>query len=105
MRLDVYRSCSRGEKRDVLNAYWRSSTQPTPRIKEAALQYGPYAIVCLAIVVLEVVPLLIVSIARGFAWSWIVGGFEALNLLSLWWAVVRLRALKSLPESPTAIVA
>ena len=80
----------------MLNAFWRSSGHPSSRINEAALQYGPFAALCLFIVVLEVVPLLAVSIDRGYAWSWLFGAFEAGILLSLWWCVVRLRALQSL---------
>ena len=96
MQLDVYRSCSRQEKREVLNAFWRSSSHPSSRINQAALQYGPFAAWCLFVVVLEVVPLLAVSINRGYVWSWLFGAFEAVALLSLWWSVVRLRALQLL---------
>ena len=95
MQLDVYRSCSRQEKREVLNTFWRSSSHESSRINEAALQYGPYAAACLFVIILEVVPLLAVSIRRGYAWSWLAVALEAVTVLSLWWSVVRLRALKS----------
>ena len=95
MPLDVYRSCSRQEKRDVLNAFWRSSSHASTRINDAARQYGPYAAACLVVIVVELVPLLAVSIQRAYAWSWLVAAFEALSVLSLWWSVVRLRALRS----------
>ena len=80
----------------MLNAFWRPARHPSTRINEAALQYGPYAAACLFVIVLEVVPLLAVSIRRGYAWSWCAVALEAATVLSLWWSVVRLRALKSL---------
>ena len=95
MKLDVYRSCSRQEKREVLDAFWRTHARPSTRIRQAATQYGPYAVICLSAVALELALVIVVSIHRAF----VVGGLaillEAVVLASLVWAVVRSRALKS----------
>ena len=95
MKLDVYQSCSRREKREVLDAFWRSHTQPTSRIHQAATQYGPYAVICLVAVALELALVIVVSIHRAFVVGWLAVLLEAVVLTSLWWAVVRCRALKN----------
>ncbi len=100
--LDVYRSCSWREKREVLDSFWRTKTHPSNRINEAALEYGPYAAVFIALIVLELVPIIIFTIARANAWGWVAGVVEVGVVASFWWAVVRIRTLKS--ESSTPLV-
>ncbi len=95
MKLDVYQSCSRREKREVLDAFWRSHTQPTSRIHQAATQYGPYAVICLAAVALELALVIFVTIHRAFVVGWLAVLLEAVVLASLCWAVVRSRALSN----------
>lgn len=99
MRLDVYRSCSWREKREVLETFWRSRprTFASGRIHEAALQYAPYAIASLAIVALELVVVFVAALNRHALISWLALGAEGVTLVSLWWAVVRSRALKRTP--------
>jgi hypothetical protein len=94
VRLDVYRSCTRQEKREVLDTFWRTRHRPSNRIHEAALQYGPFAIASLAIVVAELAFVILVSINRAPVVGWFAAAFEAVVLLSLWWSLVRLSALK-----------
>jgi hypothetical protein len=94
MKLDVYQSCTRSEKRDVLNKFWHSNAQSSARIQQAAFQYGPYAVICLVAVALELGFVIVVSIHRAFVVGWIAVLFEALTLWSLWWAVVRWRAIR-----------
>ncbi|MGA2294808.1 MAG: hypothetical protein ABSG24_06235 [Acidimicrobiales bacterium] len=93
MKLDVYRSCSRQEKRDVLEAFWRRGVTPSPRIHEAAHQYGPYAVLCLVAVALELAFMLVVTLHRAIVVGSLAAALEALVLVSLWWALVRYRAL------------
>lgn len=100
--MDVYRSCSWREKREVLDSFWRTKTHPSNRINEAALEYGPYAAVFIALIVLELVPIIIFTIARANAWGWVAGVVEVGVVASFWWAVVRIRTLKS--ESSTPLV-
>jgi hypothetical protein len=95
MKLDVYRSCSRREKQDVLNAFWHRNVQPSSRIHDAAYQYGPYAVLCLVAVALELALVISVSIHRAFIVGWIAIVLEALVVLSLWWAVMRWRAVRA----------
>jgi hypothetical protein len=93
VKLDVYRSCSRQEKRDVLGAFWHPHTEATPRIHQAAIQYGPYAVLCLVAMVAELALVIYVTIGRAVVVGSLAVAVEALVLLSLWWAVVRWRAL------------
>lgn len=94
MKLDVYRSCSRHEKRQVLEAFWRSGVEPSTRIHEAATQYGPYAVACLVAVAAELVVVIVASAHRALVISWVAGVVEVVVVLSLGWAVVRSRALQ-----------
>jgi hypothetical protein len=94
VKLDVYRSCSRQEKREVLEAFWRTSAHPSSRILEAAYQYGPYAVLCLLAVAAELLVVILVSIDRAVVIGILAALLEAFVLWSLWWAVVRYRAIK-----------
>ncbi len=94
MRLDVYRSCTWREKRQVLEAFWSSHVESTGRIHEAAAQYGPYAVASLAIVAVELVVVFIAALTRVAVVSWIALAVEVVVIPSLWWAVVRSRSLK-----------
>lgn len=94
MGLSVYRSCSWKEKREVLGTFWQTEVNPLPRINEAAIEYGPYAVLCIAVIAVEFVPVLVYAIARSDWWGWLVGAAEAFTLLSLRWSIVRNRALK-----------
>jgi hypothetical protein len=87
MKLDVYRSCSRHEKRQVLEAFWHSSVESTSRIRDAAVQYGPYAVASLIAVAAS-------RMQRAPVISWIAIVVEAAVLVSLWWSVVRSRAIR-----------
>jgi hypothetical protein len=95
MKLDVYRSCSRQEKHEVLNAFWHRNVQPSSRIHRAADQYGPYAVLCLVAVALELAFVIAVTISRALVVGSIAIVLEGLVLLSLWWAVVRWREVKA----------
>ena len=90
----MYRSCSWREKREVLDAFWRNKDQPSDRINQAALEYGPYAVAALVVIVLELVPVMIFTVERGNAFAWLCVAAEAGVLASLWWSVVRWRSLK-----------
>lgn len=98
--LDVYRSCSWQEKREVLGAFWHTGVHPSERINEAALEYGPYAVLCIVVIVLELVPVILYSIVRGDAWGWLAGLLELGVIASLRWALVRSRTLKSRFAAP-----
>jgi hypothetical protein len=95
MKLDVYQSCTRSEKRDVLNKFWHSDVQSSDRIKQAAIQYGPYAVICIVAVALELGFVIVVTIRRAFLVGWFAAVLEAFALWSLWWSVVRWRAIKT----------
>jgi hypothetical protein len=102
MKLDVYRSCSWSEKREVLEAFWRSSSHASAKIDEAALQYGPLAILSLGVVVVELALIVGVTLGRGYAWGWLGVAFEAVVIASLWWSILRLRVLRDDSSVSTA---
>jgi hypothetical protein len=101
VRLDVYRSCSRQEKREVLEAFWRTSAHPSSRIHQAAYQYGPYAVLCLLAVAAELLVVILVSINRAVVIGVLAALIEAFVLSSLWWATVRYRAIRHEADSPS----
>jgi hypothetical protein len=94
MKLDVYRSCSRQEKGQVLDTFWRSNVESTERIHRAAVQYGPYAVICLVAVALELGVIIGLSMSRVDVIGAIAIVFEAVTVASLWWALVRTRAVR-----------
>ena len=97
MRLDVYRSCSRTEKREVLEVFWRRGVDGSDRIVLAAKQYGPWAVLCCAILALEPIPVLALSLGRA-PWVLVLAVVvEALLVLSVWWASVRFASLRRVP--------
>ncbi len=94
VKLDVYRSCTWREKRDVLNAFWRPNVDPTPRISEAALQYGYYAVICMTVIVAEVA--LVIAVSIGHEVVFVVVG-AVVEVFMLWWtrwAILRYRTLR-----------
>jgi hypothetical protein len=96
VKLDVYRACSRTEKRDVLQVFWRRDVEAPDRITRAALQYGPWAVLCCAILALEPLPVLALSLGRVDALAVVSCVLEVAIVLSLWWATVRFAALRRL---------
>ncbi len=95
MNLDVYRSCSWREKRDVLNVFWCRDVDASTRLREAALQYGYYAVICLGVVVLEVALILAVALGDSPFVAGLSAAGELFMIWSTWWAVKRYRVLKS----------
>jgi hypothetical protein len=94
VKLDVYRSCSRQEKGQVLDTFWRSHVKSSERIRLAAVQYGPYAVICLVAVALELAVIIGLSLSRADVIGIIAIVLEAVTVASLWWAVVRTRAVR-----------
>lgn len=103
MNLDVYRGCSFKEKREVLNTFWRSGVESTPRITQAAVQYGYYTLICLGVIVAELALILGVAINRGSFVEWLTALGELLVIWSSWWALKRYRTLKTIFTSEGAV--
>jgi hypothetical protein len=95
VKIDVYRGCSFKEKRDVLNVFWRTNVETTSQIREAAVQYGFYAVICLVVLVLEVTLLLVVALNHSAIFAGLSAAAELFMIWSTWWAVKRYRTLKS----------
>ena len=94
VKLDVYRSCSWSEKRRVLEVFWRRDVVASERITDAALQYGPWALLCCVVLAVEPIPVLALSAGRVDALAWVAAAVEAITLLALWWAAVRCSSLR-----------
>jgi hypothetical protein len=92
--LDAYRSCSFGEKRQVLSVFWRSEATDSPKIQRAAAQYGPWAVGFLFVIVVELAVLLVALVATGHLVGWVVVIPGAIALFGGWRALVRSRVLK-----------
>ena len=97
MKLDVYRSCSRREKIEVLHAFWRTTAEPSARILKAAQQYGVYAVASVAAIAVELVVVIVAGFAHAEVIGWLAVVAEALVVWSLWWSVVRLRVVRARP--------
>lgn len=95
MQIDIYRSCSWREKRDVLNVFWRTNVEATSRIVEAAVQYGYYCVICLFVVIAELALILAVTLTHNSFVAGITSAAELFMFWSTWWAVKRYRLLKS----------
>ena len=78
----------------MLETFWHSHVESSSRIRDAAIQYGPYAVACLVAVAAELAVVIVASADRAFVVSWIAVVVEVVVVLSLWWAVVRSRALR-----------
>lgn len=82
----------------MLNTFWRRGVEAPSRISEAARQYGPFAVISLVAIALELALVIAVSIMRAY----LVGGAavicEAVVVLSLWWALVRTREVKQIKQ-------
>lgn len=97
MKLDVYRSCSWREKRQVLEAFWRGSPHPDNKILVAARQYAPYAVISLLVIAVELTVVVSVGASRGWIGAWFAGALDLVTVLSLGQAVIRSRRLGSAP--------
>ena len=95
VRLNVYRGCSRQEKREVLGTFWCTASPSSSRILEAAEQYGAYAIIYVAAIAVEVLVVMIAGFSHVAVVGWLALGGEAFILWSLWWSIVRYRALRT----------
>ena len=94
VKLDAYRSCSRHEKRAVLDTFWRGAPAESARVELAAEQYGAYAIVYVGAIALELVVMTIAGFHHARPVGWLALGVECFVLWSLGWSIVRYRALR-----------
>jgi hypothetical protein len=94
VKVDVYRSCTWREKRDVLNVFWRANVEASSRIVEASVQYGYYAVICLVVVMVEIAFILGVALGRNALIAALTVLAELFMIWSTWWAMKRYRILK-----------
>ncbi len=95
MKLDAYRRCTRREKMEVLNTFWRRGSDASPTILHAARQYGAYAILCVAAIVVELAVVIVAGFRHATVVGWLALAVELFTLWSLWWSVLRYRSLRS----------
>jgi hypothetical protein len=98
MELDVYRSCSFAERREVLGVFWRAQPSTSPKITEGAIQYGPVAAIFVLVICVELGLLTGLTLAKGSSWGWALLVVTLLGLASLWLAVERVRSLRGHPR-------
>jgi len=98
VNIDVYRSCSWREKRDVLNVFWQTDVETTTRVREAAAQYGYYAVIALVVVMLEIALFFVVGIEHNTVVAGLSAAAELFMVWATWWAIKRFRSLRS--QSP-----
>ncbi len=88
MRLATYNSCSFNEKRSVLRTFWSGRPDESQKINEAAHEYGPYALLLVATITVELIIIAALLILRANGWAWVPTGASVLSIWSLWWTAV-----------------
>ena len=92
--LEAYRGCSWREKREVLAVFWRGKLSANPTINNAAVEYGRIAIGLVVAIALELIPIYVVSLHRGYLPGELAIGVEVATVLALIKAVVSYRSLR-----------
>ncbi|MDH2903555.1 MAG: hypothetical protein PXZ08_06360 [Actinomycetota bacterium] len=87
MGLATYKSCTFNEKRAVLRTFWSCRAHESEKINQAAREYGPYALVLVLVISVELVVIAALLVARANGWAWIATAASVLGLWSLWWTV------------------
>lgn len=85
MPLDTYLACSTREKIQVLGVFWRESERSPQRLVQAAVQYGRYAILLFAVIVVEFAALAVLLFSRSSVWAWLC----AAGAVAAAWATMR----------------
>ena len=91
VKLDVYRSCSFAEKRQVLGAFWRGQESESSKIMQGSAQYGPWALLMLIAIEIELLVLLVLLVGYGHPVGWLVLAPGALVAIGIWRAAVQTR--------------
>ncbi len=73
MGLETYRSCSAAEKRLVLATFWSRKPSESDKVLQAAREYGPYDVVMVGLISLELGVIAAALFASGSAWAWFAG--------------------------------
>ncbi len=97
--LSTYRGCTHAQKRLVLHAYWSRRANESEQITRAAREYGPYALVMIGIITVELAIVSIALATDGDRWVWIAVMATAFSALATWWTEVCRRA--TTPRLPT----
>jgi hypothetical protein len=90
--LSTYRSCTFAEKRAVLRTFWSHHRDDSDKVIDAAREYGPYALVMVAVIALELAVISAVLFSAGNSWAWPAVTATALAAVSTWWTRVCQRA-------------
>ena len=85
--LATYRSCTFAEKRAVLRTFWSQCAAESDKVGRAAQEYGPYALIMVAVICIELVLITValVALASASAWAWLAGAAAVLAGVSTWW--------------------
>ena len=93
MGLSTYRSCTFAEKRAVLRTFWSRRVAESEKVERAAREYGPYAMVMVSIITVELAVIAAALFATGSPWSWLAGVAALASGISVLWTRDRQRAI------------
>jgi hypothetical protein len=85
--LATYRDCDRREKRAVLQLFWRGVPDAPVRVRRAAREYAPYALLATSVITLEAGALAWALGDRGGAWL-VAGVLAGVVTLGSAWSTV-----------------
>ena len=94
MGLATYHACTFAEKRDVLRTFWSRHDEGSAKVREAAREYGPYALVMVSVITVELAVICAVLFTHMSAWAWPCAAATLLGAVSLWRTFVCHRAMR-----------
>ncbi len=90
----------------MLHAYWSRRVTESEQITRAAREYGPYALVMIGFITVELAIVSIALATDGDRWAWIAVLATAFSALATWWTEVCRRATtRRLPAGAHAVAA
>ena len=98
--LATYRRCTFSEKRAVLRVFWSCRESDSDTVNEAAREYGPYALVMVVVIAIELAVIAAVLFNRGNVWAWPAVAATAFAVVCVWWTRVCQRAIGAPARRP-----
>ena len=97
--LATYQACTFAEKRDVLRIFWSRRDEGSDKVRDAAREYGPYALVMVAVITVELAIITAALLTDANAWAWLAAPLTLLGALSTWWTGVCHHSLRRRGDS------
>lgn len=83
--LTAYRQCTFREKREVLRVFWSRREADSELVGLAAREYGPYALVLVIVIAVELAVIAVALVAGGTVWAWPAVIATGLVAWCAWW--------------------